>query len=90
MSTLHSSLRAAKILFPFLSLALAVGLALGQGQLGGAGKPGAKDAACDGALEIVPTKVMSFARKRRPAPAKPAEKQSAAAKESGGGVKPQQ
>jgi hypothetical protein len=57
-----------------LALFLAFGASFALAQTGA---KGGKDATCDGALEVVPTKQVSFARKRRPAPVKPAPDKSA-------------
>jgi hypothetical protein len=88
MNALHSSLRAARLFFLAAGLLLASHSAPAQlGPAGGAGAKGGKDASCDGALEIVPTRQVTFLRKRRPAAARPAATKGATAKPSGGAAK---
>jgi hypothetical protein len=88
MNTLCSSLRAARLTLLALSLTLVSHSVSAQlGPAGGAGTKGGKDVACDGALEIVPTKQVTFLRKRRPPTAQPAAAKGATAKPSGGAAK---
>lgn len=51
---------------------------------GSAAKGGAKEASCDGALDIVPSQPMTFARKRRPTRIAPASQEIKALKNKAG------
>lgn len=81
MNTL-TSLRRGSMLILLTAFFLALPcLAQSSQNAGLVGKAG-KDASCDGALEIVPTKEVSFARKRRPGKSKPVQNKNINSKTS--------
>lgn len=85
MNLINPSLRAAQIFLAATLLFVSLSAPAQSPQpSSSASAKGGKEVACDGALEIVPTKQVSFVRKRRPANGKPVRTKGAAEKNSGG------